>query len=289
MKTLQALFEEEKENLLSTLSSQKDIEGVIKQTDTLLGRILFRFNENEESEKVKAYAYAVMQSIRASLPLIDSTGEPEIYTYTKADGTVQKRDLRFLLVLCIGIACCAAACVLVLLSMRAAAAVLNLPVVLILLCLGIVCIFFGGKLSRPKNSSTQKVTAEIKADPERIRRHLLAAIISADHLLDEVRTEERIEQRHQLAKEADDVDQSELRLLAQLLEDAYADKNSDLSKETISHIKYYLHSRRIQALDYTPDNASWFDILPGEGGTLRPALVIDGALLRKGLASGGRR
>jgi hypothetical protein len=75
-----------------------------------------------------------------------------------------------------------------------------------------------------------------------------------------------IDARHELEKDKDGMNQKELALLSQLLEDAYTDKNSDLAMETISHIKYYLHNRRIETVDYSKEDHAWFDILPGEGG-----------------------
>ena len=39
----------------------------------------------------------------------------------------------------------------------------------------------------------------------------------------------------------------------------------------------------------TVSNSGWFDMMPAfSGGTIRPALVADGKLLKKGMASAGR-
>ena len=90
-------------------------------------------------------------------------------------------------------------------------------------------------------------------------------------------------------------------LLAQLLEDAYGRRDEDeQAEEEISQIRFYLHGKNIDVVDWPGEPvgqsggeaavpAGWFDMMPAySGGTLRPALVADGTLLKKGLASAGR-
>ena len=289
MVTLQSLLEKEKTSFIETLKAQPDSASMIKQADNLLSRILFAYNEAEESDKVKASAYSILQTVRTSLDLIDSTGETKVYTRT-AMGKQEKgnRPGRFWLLLCIGAACVFAAAALVVLTVRKSAVVIDLPVLLVLLVVGMAALFLSGSSSSSPVKNSGTVETETKPDAEKIYRHLLGTLITADHLLEDVRTEEMIEARHALEKDRDGMNQKEISLLAQLLEDAYADKSSDLSRETISHIRYYLHNRRIETVEYSREDADFFDILPGEGGTIRPALVMDGTLVKKGLAAGGR-
>ena len=59
--------------------------------------------------------------------------------------------------------------------------------------------------------------------------------------------------------------------------------------EKIEEIKYYLHRQQIEVVDYSEATAQYFDLMPGtQGGTIRPALVADGVLLKKGLAQTGK-
>ena len=55
---------------------------------------------------------------------------------------------------------------------------------------------------------------------------------------------------------------------------------------------FYLHRKNIDVVDWTPDTAgqgAWFDMMPAyDSGTFRPALIADGTLLKKGMASAGR-
>ena len=59
--------------------------------------------------------------------------------------------------------------------------------------------------------------------------------------------------------------------------------------EKIEEIKYYLHRQQIEVVDYSEATAQYFDLMPGNrAGTIRPALVADGQILKKGLASTGK-
>ena len=59
--------------------------------------------------------------------------------------------------------------------------------------------------------------------------------------------------------------------------------------------RYYLHCKHVEVTDHDAASSgdaggteNWFDLIPAyETGTLRPALVSEGKLLKKGLASLG--
>ncbi|MBO7667247.1 MAG: hypothetical protein J6T26_02170, partial [Firmicutes bacterium] len=72
--------------------------------------------------------------------------------------------------------------------------------------------------------------------------------------------------------------------------------------EEISQIRFYLHKKNIDFVDWAADTvkqsankedgtagkSGWFDMMPAfRSGTIRPALSYDGKLLKKGLASAG--
>ena len=86
------------------------------------------------------------------------------------------------------------------------------------------------------------------------------------------------------------MERGESDLLSQILELSYGqraeDPSSDAPAEVISTVKYYLHRKQIDVVDYSDAVRGWFEMLPGSTSmTLRPALVKDGVLIRKGLAS----
>ena len=79
-----------------------------------------------------------------------------------------------------------------------------------------------------------------------------------------------------------------LELFSELLESAYA-AGSDSGREQAEAIRFYLHRSGIEVCDYVAGRESWFEFLPAGGvGTIRPALVTEGRLLKKGLAAAAR-
>ena len=80
---------------------------------------------------------------------------------------------------------------------------------------------------------------------------------------------------------------SELDIFSDLLTASYS-RDPDYALEKIDDIKYYLHKQQIEAVDYSEETTRFFDMMPSQrAGTIRPALVADGKLLRKGMASTG--
>ena len=80
-------------------------------------------------------------------------------------------------------------------------------------------------------------------------------------------------------------DEALLSYFGELLE-AEASGRQDLAQRSLEGAKDYLSVLGIESLDYNDKNAVYFDVLPtlGEEKTLRPALLKDGRLLRRGVA-----
>ena len=76
-----------------------------------------------------------------------------------------------------------------------------------------------------------------------------------------------------------------MELLSTLLENAYAEPGGASAGERISDIRFYLHTKQVDVLDYTADTAYAFEKMPAaQDMTIRPALVAGSRILRKGLA-----
>ena len=137
----------------------------------------------------------------------------------------------------------------------------------------------------------QTVSAQVVPDPEKIYRHMQHAVMLMDHTLDEVRNEERLEVKRRLENggAAQDTsqnapDQDGIELMAQLLESAYADRESPSAAQTIADIRFYLHTKEIEVADYRQDIADAFDRMPAaRTETIRPALLTGGRILKQGL------
>ena len=132
---------------------------------------------------------------------------------------------------------------------------------------------------------------QVRTDPQKIYRTMRQVTILLDRELAEEKQQEAWEQ--QLRKEekeaaADPQLASEEVLLFSDLLEALRSGDGSYALENLAQVEYYLHRRGIEAVNYSPDVQDWFDFMPSMAeGTLRPALVKDGKLLRRGLVSGG--
>ena len=80
MTTMQKLFEQDKEKFLTNIQDEHHPEALVKALDSELSRILFLYNEAEESDRVKAAAYSIMQSIRSGISLLDCIRDTKVYS-----------------------------------------------------------------------------------------------------------------------------------------------------------------------------------------------------------------
>ena len=314
--TLQSIFEQNREHLMSAVSGT-DTVSVIRVLNSELDRMLYTFNDQEESARVREAASSMIQTAKAACSLIDSAGETNIYgriDYGKAAPAKKKMSKWGLLLLIIGLAGATITVVGIQLLASSAAAgssdwqSAGLPPRYLLAAiplLTIVASFFAGMFSRnKKETSNEALHAETKIDASKLYNYLLSVILVIDKCLEDVRNSDRQAERERTREQVSAMDPAELELLSQLLEDAYGRKGEDeQAEEEISQIRFYLHRKNIDVVDWTPDTRSqsgkggdgvvdsrgWFDMIPAyKSGTIRPALVADGRLLKKGMASAKR-
>lgn len=83
-------------------------------------------------------------------------------------------------------------------------------------------------------------------------------------------------------------DDAMLDLLTALME-AKASGRSELAMRSLSQAEQYLHGLGIELITYDAEHAQLFDVLPtmGEARTIRPAMMKDGKVLRRGVAALG--
>ena len=305
--TLQTLLEQEKERLISALSGADPVSAV-RSMNAALDRILYAFNDGEENPRVREAADGMLQAAKAACSLADCAGETTIYGRTEYGKTAPgKRKLSKggLLLLVLGLIGAAST---VLGAQFLASSAAGLPprwVFAGVPLLTAAALFFAGMLlRRGKETSKETLHAETKIDASLAYNRLLSVILVIDKRLEEVRSAARQEEKARLREQASALDGAELELLSRLLEDAYGRRGEDeLAEEEISQIRFYLHQKNVEVVDWTDDavqqsgteggaaviNSSWFDMIPAySGGTIRPALVTDGKLLKKGMASAGR-
>ena len=142
------LLEKDKERLITRLTNAVSPEQAARECEDELSRLLLEYNEQAPSERVSEAAYYSMQTARAAISLVDSTGEIRAYERT---GVTEVSGKNYVIPLAGGIGAMAAGG----LVLALAPAVLA-PVGLIGLIAGFAGTFvagvrFGGRRSAPGN------------------------------------------------------------------------------------------------------------------------------------------
>lgn len=290
MANMQTLLEKDKERFLHNMAAAKSSLECVRTVEEELGRLLTAYNEEEESEQIKGSAMMLVETLSSSAGLLDCDGESVIWSKSEYRPGISepKRSGLFLFFLLIGI-----------LALLGAAGVLIYwtdsmpPSTEMLIGLGIACasalfLFLSGIFSaKKKTENKEELYAETKPDGEKTYHILLNSILTIDRILTQLKNREVLENKKALLQEKEELKKEDIQLLSGLLESAYAEPDSEYAKEVISELRFYLHKKKIEVIDYDGENKSLFERMPSETtGTIRPALLIGDTLLRKGLAAG---
>lgn len=283
MKTLTDFFQEDCEAFSSQLLACESEREAETKCEEELSRLLSAYNDQNLSEPMRRSANEQISALRAALPLMCAHGDVRIIQEPssghKRNGNALFRILAWIFA--------AAALVLSLLEMQS----LTRASLLAFACAAGACVFFWlyGKSFHEVHSSEDLVHGEVAIDPEAIVHAIKGMLAVVDHALQDLAAEEKSQQRILLKKESGSSEDSSLDVYQRLLECAFAERDSDLSKEVVSEIHYALHMKGISIVEDDRRHPEYFDHIPGSGGIVRPALVKDGFVMRRGLAAGGGR
>ena len=281
------LLEQDKERLLVELEAAGSPAGAVKVLENESDRLLFRYNEDCRSDQGREAASAMMQTARMAAPMADTAGDVKLYTRHSPDG--RNRLLpsgKGLFLLLSGAAVLLAGALLPWLRDASGSRMLFS----ILLCVsGGILLYLSGYLAgRPAEDKKDETITEIAVDAGRLYRAYKAMILIVDQNLDRQAAQQRWEERSRSSSGAlQEVPKDSIGLWSELLGAAYT-KDGDYALEKLQDIRYYLHCHQIEVVDYAAETKDWFDLMPAEHtGTIRPALVLEGRVLARGLASGG--
>ena len=291
METMQSILEKDKEKFLQLLNSEDDAERAAAQVNRELSRILYVFNEQDESDAVKKAAMQMITAVQASASLLDSAGATDVYHRTQQETNSNGHlPARFWIYVMLTVACGGGAVAMYILKGNPVSSVIELPLILAMLVLMIFFTFLSGRsahkvTARPKEEYLTKTTF----DAMKIYRSLFTTVVAIDRQLQDVRMDTAMAEKKQRIETRGNLSDAELDLLSSLLETALAEEG-DGAKQTVSEISYYLHRKGAEVVHYSADHKPWFDMMPSGGGSgaIRPAIVMDGNVLRKGLAAGGQ-
>lgn len=286
---LQELLEKDRERLLASLRQAGTPEQAVPVIESEYDRLLYAYNEHCDDDFERRCASMILQSARMSVPLIDTIGETKIWEQGGKLLTDESRKVRLsaLLLLAGGIILLTASIAVLAGIETALNRLFATPSILFALLAGLVCLFLGGLFFRKTTKasySEKQLKAEPRIDADRIYRALHAVLLVADRNIADAVSLKRLEEVQSAQEPAEN--KADLSLYSDLLEAQLA-KDGEYALDQISKVPFYLHQKGIEAVAYSEENRSWFDVIPGEKQeTIRPALVKDGRLLKKGIVSG---
>ena len=290
------ILEKDKDKLLTELSAAGTAEKAVHVLENEIDKLLLKHNEHCETDRERESAAYMMQAVRLSLPLMDSNGKIKVWESGQKteEDTGGSFKLSFLILLLAGLALCVFGFGQLIFEAYIGAEETARDQVLLhggASVVGLIALYFSGYMySRPKKVSGKKeYQVDIRIDADRVLRSFRTAILSVDQSLEEICAAERWSAREKAGSiDGRAVSQSELDLFSELLAAAYSG-DPEYALEKIEQIKYFLHRQQIEVVDYTKENEKYFDLMPGsKASTIRPAMVAQGGLLKKGLASTGR-
>lgn len=290
MITMQALLEKDKERFLSRAAAAQSSAQAVSVMEEEVSRLLTLYNEEEESDQLKQTAMAMCETLLSSAGFLDCDGESVIWSKAKYREGINKpkRSIWFVIFLLAAIGLLVGGIgVLVYLGNILP---LSDPMILGFGLIGasILCFFLAGLLSaKKKEENKEELYAETIPSADKTYHVLLNAVLRMDKVLEQVRNKELLQQRDALLDEKDGLKKEDIQLYSSLLESAYSQGDDEYAKEIVNDLKFYLHKRKIEVVDYNGENKEYFERMPGEAmATIRPALLFNKEVLRKGLATG---
>lgn len=290
------ILEKDKDKLLTELSAAGTAEKAVHVLENEIDKLLLKHNEYCETDRERESAAFMMQAVRLSLPLMDSNGKIKVWESGQKteEDTGGSFKLSFLILLLAGLALCVFGFGQLIFEAYIGAEETARDQVLLhggASVVGLIALYFSGYMySRPKRITGKKeYQVDIRIDADRVYRSFRTAILSVDQSLEEICAAERWKAREKAGSiDGRTVTQSELDLFSELLAAAYSG-DPEYALEKIEQIKYFLHRQQIEVVDYTKENEKYFDLMPGsKAATIRPAMIAQGGLLKKGLASTGK-
>ena len=290
------LLEKDKENILTGIAQGGTAAKAVTILENETDKLLLKFNDQCESDREREAAAHMMQAVRLSVPMIDSAGKTKVWERGSDDSAKKEKgkvSIPFVLLTIASVLLVAYGLVPLVVASLINAGEQYRTQLIVRCCFvigGMIMGFFAGAMQRKKEKQAAKEhQVEIRPDADKIFRNYRAAIYSVDQSLEEISAAERWSKREKAGEiDGRKATTPEIELFSDLMAASYSG-DPEYALEKIEEIKYYLHRQQIEVVDYSEATAQYFDLMPGNrAGTIRPALVADGQILKKGLASTGK-
>lgn len=145
-------------------------------------------------------------------------------------------------------------------------------------------VFLGGKKpAAPDESTRYRARGVALADAQAMVRLIGELCQAADICVSDLLL---LEKEAGAARLSGSADEAMLDLLVALME-AKASGRDELAMRSLNQAEQYLRMLGVESVAYSEEHANLYDVLPtmGETRTIRPALIKDGQLLRRGMAA----
>ena len=148
--------------------------------------------------------------------------------------------------------------------------------------IAIVCGYLGGGLWYGERA----VSVRTEIDADSVWRTLKKTSATMDRKIEEICAQAELLRDSGPDSARAAFSEEEILLFSDLMEALYSD-NGEYALRQLKKVRAYLRQAGIEALDYSPEYADLFEVLPTKKnpGTQRPALVMDGKLLQVGRAT----
>ena len=298
--SLAAFLEQDKDMVMAQLSADRTQENAVRVLEKETDRLMYRAGAFD-ARKAPA-AQGMLQVLKSALPLTATVSE--VQTWEKsAKKDAGKGSVRppALSVVC-GIA--GILCVIAGLIGPGAFSGFTRIFQVLWTAAGCALLLAGGYLAgrgrrmegRQKTGSARARDEEIQqtflVDQARIWHILQGTLLGADHSLETARELFAGAASEDSRDASGSLKKADLQFFCELLENAYALRRQlpqDAAiAEQVESIRYFLHERGIETVDYSRQDGKWFELLPGddEAVTIRPAFLQDSVVVMRGIASG---
>ena len=298
--SLAAFLEQDKDMVMAQLSADRTQENAVRVLEKETDRLMYRAGAFD-ARKAPA-AQGMLQVLKSALPLTATVSE--VQTWEKsAKKDAGKGSVRppALSVVC-GIA--GILCVIAGLIGPGAFSGFTRIFQVLWTAAGCALLLAGGYLAgRGRRMEGRQKTGSVRAQDEEIQQtflvdqariwHILqGTLLGADHSLETARELFAGAASEGSRDASGSLKKADLQFFCELLENAYALRRQfpqDAAiAEQVESIRYYLHERGIETVDYSRQDGKWFELLPGddEAVTIRPAFLQDSVVVMRGIASG---
>ena len=298
--SLAAFLEQDKDMVMAQLSADRTQENAVRVLEKETDRLMYRAGAFD-ARKAPA-AQGMLQVLKSALPLTATVSEVQTWEKSaKKDagkGSVRPPAL--------SVVCGIAGILCVIAGMIGPGAFSGFTRIFQVLwtAAGCALLLAGGYLAgrgrrmegRQKTGSARAQDEEIQqtflVDQARIWHILQGTLLGADHSLETARELFAGAASEGSRDASGSLKKADLQFFCELLENAYALRRQfpqDAAiAEQVESIRYYLHERGIETVDYSRQDGKWFELLPGddEAVTIRPAFLQDSVVVMRGIASG---